>query len=99
MGVAVGVTGKDIPKGQWSEVELPDAKVKIASVAVDNTGSFCLVVSDKGVVYFGGMNKKGEAGENGKLPLWHVTMTMGIILKQGWVKLVVILAILANRYL
>ena len=63
----MGVTGKDIPKGQWSEVELPDTKVKIASVAVDNTGSFCLVVSDKGVVYFGGVNKKGEAGENGKL--------------------------------
>ncbi|XP_011407139.1 PREDICTED: E3 ubiquitin-protein ligase MYCBP2-like, partial [Amphimedon queenslandica] len=63
-GVVVGVTGKDTPKGQWTEVELPDAKMKIESIAVDNTGSFCVLVTDKGVVYFGGVNRKGEAGEN-----------------------------------
>ena len=33
--------------------------------ACDNAGTFCLVVSDKGTVYFGGVNKKGEAGEAG----------------------------------
>ena len=35
--------------------------------ACDNAGTFCLVVSDKGTVYFGGVNKKGEAGEAGDL--------------------------------
>lgn len=62
----MGITGKDTPKGQWTEVELPDPKAKISQVACDNTGSFCLVVSDKGVVYFAGVNKKGESGENRK---------------------------------
>ena len=33
--------------------------------ACDNAGTFCLVVSDKGAVYFGGINRKGEAGEAG----------------------------------
>ena len=33
--------------------------------ACDNAGMFCLVVSDKGAVYFGGLNKKGEGGEPG----------------------------------
>ena len=53
-----------MPKGQWVEVELPDPKAKIERIACDNSGSFCLAVSDKGVVYFSGTNKKGEAAEN-----------------------------------
>ena len=32
----------------------------------DNAGTFCLVVSDKGAVYFGGVNRKGESGEAGE---------------------------------
>ena len=65
-GICVGITGKDVPRGKWTEVEVPDPKAKISHLACDSTGSFCLVISDKGVVYFGGVNKKGEAGENGK---------------------------------
>ena len=65
-GIAFGITGKDVAKGSWAEVELPDPKAKIQQIACDNTGSFCLAVSDKGVVYFGGVNKKGEAAESRK---------------------------------
>ena len=79
------MTGKDTPKGQWSEVDLPDAKVKIETIAVDNTGSFCILITDKGVVYFGGVNKKGEAGENGMIMIYdeayYMNMYMYII---GW---------------
>ena len=39
--------------------------VQVEHCACDNAGTFCLVVSDKGAVYFGGVNKKGEAGEAG----------------------------------
>ena len=62
----MGITGKDIPKGQWAEIDLPESKSKVEYCACDNSGSFCLLVTDKGTVYFGGVNKKGEAGENRK---------------------------------
>ena len=58
-----GLAEADVPKGEWSSVELPDKGVKVEHCSCDNAGSFCLVVSDKGVVYFGGTNKKGESGE------------------------------------
>ena len=58
-----GLTGDDVPKGEWNPVELPDKGVKVEHSSCDNTGSFCLVVSDKGVVYFSGTNKQGESGE------------------------------------
>ncbi len=64
-GAVFGLSQKDVPKGEWKEVELPDKNVKVEHCSCDNAGSFCLVVSDKGVVYFGGINKKGESGENG----------------------------------
>ena len=65
-GAVFGVTSKDVPKGEWRVLELPDKNVKVEHCACDSTGSFSLVVSDKGTVYFGGLNKKGEAGEAGK---------------------------------
>ena len=68
-----GITDKDIPKGKWQPIELPDPKAKVAFYACDNAASFCMVVSDKGVIYFGGLNKKGEAGENRKIN--HMTVT------------------------
>ena len=46
-------------------VELPDKNVKVEHCSCDNAGTFSLVVTDKGVVYFGGLNKKGEAAEPG----------------------------------
>ena len=61
-----GITGKDVPKGEWKEVTLPDKNVKVEHCSCDNAGTFCLVVSDKGAVYFGGLNRKGEGGEAGK---------------------------------
>lgn len=60
-----GATGKDVPKGEWKVLELPDKNVKVEHCACDNTGTFSLIISDKGVAYFGGINKKGEAGEAG----------------------------------
>lgn len=62
-GSVLGITGKDVPKSEWRAVELPDQKALVKYCASDNTGSFAVVVSDKGGVYFGGVNKKGEAGE------------------------------------
>ena len=47
--------------------------VQVEHCACDNAGTFCLVVSDKGAVYFGGVNKKGEAGEAGKILAYHFT--------------------------
>lgn len=64
-GAVFGVTSKDVPRGEWRVLELPDKNVKVEHCACDSTGSFSLVVSDKGTVYFGGLNKKGEAGEAG----------------------------------
>ncbi len=61
-----GLTGKDVPKGEWKALELPDKNVKVEHCSCDNIGTFSLVISDKGVAYFGGINKKGEAGEPGK---------------------------------
>ncbi|CAI8051400.1 E3 ubiquitin-protein ligase MYCBP2 [Geodia barretti] len=66
-GAVFGITSKDVSKGEWKEVALPDKNVKVEHCACDNAGTFCLVVSDKGTVYFGGVNKKGEAGEAGDL--------------------------------
>jgi alpha-tubulin suppressor-like RCC1 family protein len=66
-GAVFGITSKDVSKGEWKEVALPDKNVKVEHCACDNAGTFCLVVSDKGTVYFGGVNKKGEAGEPGDL--------------------------------
>ena len=66
-GSVFGVTGKEIPKGTWQELELPDKNVKVEYCSCENTGAFSLVITDKGVAYFGGLNKKGEAGEPGKL--------------------------------
>ena len=63
-----GLTGDDVPKGDWNPVELPDKGVKVEHSSCDSTGSCCLVVSDKGVVYFGGTNKKGESGEGVSIP-------------------------------
>ncbi|KAL5460457.1 hypothetical protein EMCRGX_G033908 [Ephydatia muelleri] len=63
-GSVFGLTGDDVPKGEWNPVELPDKGVKVEHSSCDNTGSFCLVVSDKGVVYFSGTNKQGESGED-----------------------------------
>ncbi len=65
-GAVLGIAGKDVSKGEWKEVELPSKGAKVAHCACDNTGTFSLVVTDKGVVYFGGLNKKGEAGEPGR---------------------------------
>ena len=61
-----GVTSKDVPQGEWRALELPDKNVRVEHCSCDNSGSFCLVVTDKGTVYFGGLNKKGEAGEAGE---------------------------------
>ena len=58
-----GISGKDVPRGEWKVVELPDQKAHVQFCVSDNTGSFSLVVSDKGTIYFSGVNKKGEAGE------------------------------------
>jgi len=62
-GSVFGVTSKDVPKGEWRALDLPDKNVKVEYCACDSSGCFSLVVSDKGMVYFGGLNKKGEAGE------------------------------------
>ena len=43
-----------------------NTSVQVEHCACDNAGTFCLVVSDKGAVYFGGVNKKGESGESGQ---------------------------------
>lgn len=64
-GSVFGISSKDIPRGEWKVLELPDKNVKVEDCSCDNAGTFSLVVSDKGTVYFGGMNKKGEAGEAG----------------------------------
>ena len=64
-GHVFGLIGKEVPKGEWKTVELPDKNVKVEHCSCDNTGTFSLVVTDKGVVYFGGLNKKGEAAEPG----------------------------------
>ena len=60
-----GIVGADVPKTEWKVLELPDKNVKVDHCSCDNTGAFSLVISDKGVAYFGGNNKKGEAGEPG----------------------------------
>ena len=65
-GSVFGVTSKDVPKGEWRALDLPDKNVKVEYCACDSSGCFSLVVSDKGMVYFGGLNKKGEAGEAGR---------------------------------
>ena len=64
--MAFGITGKDVAKGEWKPVELPDPKAKVVYSASDFTGSYCHIVTDKGIVYFGGLNKKGESGESRK---------------------------------
>ena len=64
-GIVFGLLGKETPKGEWKTVELPDKNVKVEQCSCDNAGTFSLVVTDKGVVYFGGLNKKGEAAEPG----------------------------------
>lgn len=64
-GHVFGLIGKEVPKGEWKTVELPDKNVKVEHCSCDNTGTFSLVATDKGVVYFGGLNKKGEAAEPG----------------------------------
>jgi E3 ubiquitin-protein ligase MYCBP2 len=64
-GHVFGLIGKEVPKGEWKMVELPDKNVKVEHCSCDNTGTFSLVVTNKGVVYFGGLNKKGEAAEPG----------------------------------
>ena len=61
-----GITAKDVPKGEWKPVELPDKNVKVEHCSCDNAGSFSLIVTNKGSIYFGGLNKKGEAGEAGE---------------------------------
>lgn len=58
-----GMSGKDVPKGEWKAVEIPDEKAIVKYVACDHTGSFSVIVDDKGVAYFAGANKKGESGE------------------------------------
>lgn len=73
-GHVFGVVGKDVPKGEWKMVELPDKNVKVEHCSCDNTGTFSLVVTDKGVVYFGGLNKKGEAAEPGTYVHTHNCM-------------------------
>lgn len=60
-----GITGKDVPRSEWKALELPDKNVKVEYCSSDSTGAFSVIISDKGVAYFGGMNKKGEAGEPG----------------------------------
>ncbi len=64
-GIAFGISGKDVPKGEWEGLELPDKNVKVEHCSCDNTGTFSLVLTDKGVAYFGGINRKGESGEPG----------------------------------
>lgn len=64
-----GIVGTDVPKTEWKVLELPDKNVKVDHCSCDNTGAFSLVISDKGVAYFGGINKKGEAGEPGSKDL------------------------------
>ena len=65
-GAVFGISGKDVPKGEWKAVELPDKNVKVEHCSCDNNGLFSLIISDKGVAYFGGLNRKGEAGEPGR---------------------------------
>ena len=57
-GLVFGITAKDVQKGEWKEVPLPDKNVKVEHCSCDNAGTFCLVVSDKGSVYFGGLDRK-----------------------------------------
>ena len=64
--MAFGITGKDVAKGEWKQIELPDPKAKVVYSASDFTGSYCHIVTEKGTVYFGGVNKKGESGESRK---------------------------------
>ncbi len=59
-----GITEKDVPKSEWKQLELPDPKVTISQIKGDHTGCYCLAISNQGVVYFGGTNRKGEAAEN-----------------------------------
>ena len=66
-GSILGITEKDVPKGEWKKVELPEQHAKISFIQGDHTGSFCLAISDQGTVYFGGTNRKGEAAENREL--------------------------------
>lgn len=69
-GLVFGITGKDVAKGEWKPVELPDPKAKVVYSACDFTGSYCHIVTDKGLVYFGGVNKKGESGEGRECIGW-----------------------------
>lgn len=71
-GAVFGISGKDVPKGEWKAVDLPDQKTRVKFVACDNTGSFSLIVDDKGATYFAGTNKKGESGEVGECTLEFV---------------------------
>ena len=41
--------------------------MKVEHCCSDNVGTCTLVISDKGVAYFSGVNKKGEAGEPGNI--------------------------------
>ena len=59
-------------KGEWKTLELPDKNVKVEHCSCDNTGSFSLIITDKGVAYFGGLNKKGEAGEARKMLIFSL---------------------------
>lgn len=60
-----GIPSKEVPRGEWKALELPDKNVKVEHCSCDNSGTFCLVISDKGVAYFAGLNRKGESGEIG----------------------------------
>ena len=65
-GTVFSIAGKDVPKGEWKQVELPDQKNRVKFVTCDKTGSFSVIVDDKGASYFAGNNKKGENGEPGE---------------------------------
>ena len=80
-GHVFGLIGKEVPKGEWKMVELPDKNVKVEHCSCDNTGTFSLVVTDKGVVYFGGLNKKGEAAEPGVYLLLQRCMNFSKVVK------------------
>ena len=67
-----GVSGKDVPKGEWKVLDLPDKNVKVEHCCSDKSGTYSLIISDKGVAYFGGINKKGEAGEAGMDGLLYI---------------------------
>ena len=62
-GLVFGITAKNAQRGKWEEVPLPEKSMKVEHCSCNTAGTFSLVVSDKGAVYFGGLRNDGKAGE------------------------------------